>query len=1427
MDEIKNLMKKNEYYPNINDNNFQYKIFSKKEFINRKIKERDILHDYKDIKLYRDNNCSGPYKLRPQQFLLTNYMNPDTPYKGLLMFHGVGTGKCVLPGTKVYINDNIMDIEQVWEKYSTKNTLIYDNENGVWSNPYISLYTTSIDINTNKIYNGTITKLYRQKIKEKINVIELDNGEIIKITKKHKLLSNTGWTSDFINNKFILSPYKIKKIFNNNDIDDILVYIYGYYKLNSIINKQDNTIEFYLKNKDEILILLNYIKKIINYENLIYTINKNDDSILTLQIINKELIDKLNIIDNINNDIISDNILKLNKEKLKILLKSIFDSSSYIDIDEKYIKLEIFSNKMLYQIKYLLKLFKIESYLILNELYIYDDLSIYNFLNKISYNNIDNFIRLNKIINNQTIINNNNRQNIILNQYEEEYEGYVYDFEVDKYHNYVINNIISHNTCAAISIADNFKNNILRYDTKIYILVPGSIIKDNWMKEIIKCSDNMNTINKEYNQENIIKNMIKQYYKIISYKSFSKKVLGEKIIEKKYDDTKQKIVKSYKVNKKGEYERDFGNNRIYSLDNTLLIIDEAHNITGNEYGKAIKKIIKKSKNLRILLLSATPMKNSADEIVELLNYIRPLNDQMQRDKIFDNPQYTYQLEIKENGLEYLREKSRGIVSYFRGNDPLLFAKQIDNGEILDELLFTKLVRCKMMEFQKQIINNIKEIKSDKLDKNLIAASNFIFPILNSKKDEIIGDYSNGGLYNIKNNIEKDNTIYIDKLYNFLKSNNKKNISKNKLVYIKNNSIRGDILKLENLDIFSIKFYTILNNLNNLIINKKGNKTAFIYSNLVKVGVDLFKNILLENGYLEYDEKNNYQINNNTVDYKYGITSSDFKNIYKDEIFYPATFLIITGDKEDDVNMVEYKKNIIDNIFNKIENIDGKFIKLILGSRVMNEGTTLENVGEVHILDAYYNLGKIYQAIGRVMRQCKHYKLIDENNKYPNVDVYRYVISDNKITNEELLYKKAELKYITVKKVEKILKESALDCPLLYNGNIFPEELKQYEKCVPIDEYKKLNSDERKKFLLCPEICNYEKCYYKCYDNTSNKDLDNLYDNNKITYNKNKIIDDSTFNINYSKYELNIIKDTIKYLFKFKNYYTLKEIIKIIPENKLEFYDNYFVYKSLDSMIPITENDFNNFNDIIYNSYNIPGYLIYRDNYYIYQPFNKNEDISLNERANYKNIINTNNKTINDFLNYINFKDVKNTSTNMNDIYNETLKYYSNKKNYSYIGYINIINGIEVFKIIKSSNYDKNNIFNGINCSSLDKKELFEIIKFLKIDSDIKKNSKTNLCSIIKNKLFELEKFSSLKNNNKYTYLIIPKNLSNYPFPLNIEDRINYINNDIKIYNIQITNNDIDNNMNINNNFINNINYDNIVKILDKYHLTLKNNKWIF
>ena len=109
---------------------------------------------------------------------------------------------------------------------------------------------------------------------------------------------------------------------------------------------------------------------------------------------------------------------------------------------------------------------------------------------------------------------------------------------------------------------------------------------------------------------------------------------------------------------------------------------------------------------------------------------------------------------------------------------------------------------------------------------------------------------------------------------------------------------------------------------------------------------------------------------------------------------------------------------MDNFFNSIENKEGKFIKIILGSKVMNEGITLENTGEVHLLDVYYNFGRVDQVIGRAIRYCKHYKVTNEENPYPEVRVYKYVVKVNKgLSTEEDLYRKAELKYLLIKNVK--------------------------------------------------------------------------------------------------------------------------------------------------------------------------------------------------------------------------------------------------------------------------------------------------------------------------------------------------------------------------------------------------------------------------
>nr|QBK88407.1 MAG: DEAD/SNF2-like helicase [Mimivirus LCMiAC01] len=118
-DEFKKLMKIEHTYPNPTDKDFQNKIYIKREFYYHKIPERSKLKDYKDIKKYRDDVCN-PFKFEPlpHQSFLSNFINPNTPYKGLLIFHGTGTGKCHRGDQLLYINSNIDTFENIWKKYN-------------------------------------------------------------------------------------------------------------------------------------------------------------------------------------------------------------------------------------------------------------------------------------------------------------------------------------------------------------------------------------------------------------------------------------------------------------------------------------------------------------------------------------------------------------------------------------------------------------------------------------------------------------------------------------------------------------------------------------------------------------------------------------------------------------------------------------------------------------------------------------------------------------------------------------------------------------------------------------------------------------------------------------------------------------------------------------------------------------------------------------------------------------------------------------------------------------------------------------------------------------------------------------------------------------------------------------------------------------
>jgi DNA polymerase III delta prime subunit len=1030
-------------------------------------------------------------------------------------------------------------------------------------------------------------------------------------------------------------------------------------------------------------------------------------------------------------------------------------------------------------------------------------------------------------------------------------------------------------TMTAIRVAEQFKDQVKKYNTKIYVLVPGPNTRENFKKELLtttgetylKNKEALNQMTKndiEKEKKNAIYSAL-QYYKILSYKTFYKKVLGEKIVEKKIVGD-SKIKSSYRKNTEGEYEREIVVDRINNMNNAILIVDEAHNISGNEYGEALKKIIKNSENLRVILLTATPMINLADEIVDLLNFIRPLNDQIQRDKIFTSEK-NYAMKIKPGGLEYLKNKAVGYISFYRGSIPFTFAKRVEKGVIPNGMLFTPVIKCFMEPFQYKTYLETTTNVDDTLDRASSAASNFVFPGLSEDKNKLVGYYSTEGMKTVISQIKTDGDklrLLIKKLINDASDNKISDAEKENIIFEnEKNNITGLILNLKYIKLFSVKFYNILTRLNKLVIDKKGPATAFVYSNLVKAGgMELFAETLLQNGYLEYqDDTRNYDIKDETIDYKTGLTYSEFKK-KKLSDFRPATFILVTGGSDDaGEDIPEIKQKIIQEVFNSPNNTDGKMIKFVLGSRVMNEGVTLKNVKEVHIIDVFFNIPKAEQVIGRAIRMCVHEDVINDDYKYPQVNVYRYVVAlsnknKNDLSTDELLYQKAEIKYLTVKEVERALKEVSIDCPLLLHANMFPEELKEYSNCV----YPTLENVASGK-QICPALCDFKKCNLKC---DSHKINEAYWDAKKNSYKKldKNEINYNTFNDDLAKYEISLIKNRIKDLYRFKHVYMYDEIIveikKSFIQHQAELFEDYFLDQALEDMMPKTENDFNNYKDTIYDKYNRGGYLIQRGKYFIFQPFNENEDAPMYYRQHMEieqnNQVSLNNYVKQKFKTQYNKNDLEQKEDLSNNIegynFDDTFDYYDERKEYFIVGIIDknlnklASTDLDLFKIRpkRAKILDKKRgtgipTFKGAVCStSKDKEYLMKLVKKMPNTENevmrINKLTRELICLEIKEKLLYLEKYSTTKYDNKMTYIMIPINHPIYKFPYNLEDRIKYyIKNINKLAGKSIDilvkkQKDKKNNFMYEMSFLNDKNIKEITEEIQKLGFILKDNKWI-
>ena len=318
-------------------------------------------------------------------------------------------------------------------------------------------------------------------------------------------------------------------------------------------------------------------------------------------------------------------------------------------------------------------------------------------------------------------------------------------------------------TCTAVQIAEKWKKH-----KKIIVVVPASLkgnfrselrslcANDNYLKDDErKILSKLHPSDKKY-KEIIAKTdeRIDQYYSIYSYNKF------------------------VELSKNGEIK----------LKNSLLIIDEIQNMvseTGSFYSTLYDIIHEAPKDLRIVLLSATPMFDKPNEIGLTMNLLRlPVELPVGKDfdkkfiKIIKKGKDNYTHKVKN--IDYFKKCVKGYISYFRGAPPIAFPK-----------MKIKYVNCEMSKFQYSAYldvlaneeNNQKEIKKTKkkLLKSLDVAdlpnnfyigtrviSNVVFP--NKKiNEEGFGSFTD---QKIKNDLAKYSTKFFEIMNKIEKTNGK-------------------------------------------------------------------------------------------------------------------------------------------------------------------------------------------------------------------------------------------------------------------------------------------------------------------------------------------------------------------------------------------------------------------------------------------------------------------------------------------------------------------------------------------------------------------------------------------------------------------------------------------------------------------------------
>ena len=637
-------------------------------------------------------------------------------------------------------------------------------------------------------------------------------------------------------------------------------------------------------------------------------------------------------------------------------------------------------------------------------------------------------------------------------------------------------------TCSAITVAETFLET-MPYN-KVFIIAPQAIA-DGFRRTIfdinrlVKTTKEEEDLTKDYwkspqctgmtylrladmaknpNKEEIAKEvdkLVKKRYQIMGYLRFANwvndylKEIPDSIIGKDREDrVKQKISELFADH--------------------LLIIDEAHNLRDADPGEEaigdeviaeggegipdetkrgrlteraegkrltpiLQEILRLADGLRVMLMTATPMYNTAPEIVFLLNLLT-LNDTKDDSLRLEISQvFNADGKFKEGGDKKLADRIKRYVSYMRGENPNTFPLRLTPPESnITELINTdkypiySIARKEMKKGKKELVGHVhwsgkdKEImkrlplvvhniKDSWVGQNLLGflTKNHEQSVNEANRGTEVSDFILDRTMQMGNIFYKNGTYGRDGWRNYFKEivTTIRSIKVKQYSWIYTDEVSvEDIFGPENLANYAPKIAAIVD------LVERGEGISFVYSRYIPAGALPIAIALELRGWVRVLADGTPAPLLLTT----GIPPKNAKN-----------YILLTSDDALSPNfpgLVRYATS-----FKNLEEAGGSKVRAIIGSQVASEGLDLKCIRQIHLLDGWYHLNRIEQIEGRGVRFCSHIEL---PLKERNCLIYLHAVNVGEYETADLYaYRLAVRKAQPIGEVSRLMKVNAWDCYL--------------------------------------------------------------------------------------------------------------------------------------------------------------------------------------------------------------------------------------------------------------------------------------------------------------------------------------------------------------------------------------------------------------